>query len=196
VASPHFPPPRSAGSPGPGVRNKANLPYPDGKGRGPAGPNVLPPLSRILRNKANSGRERARASVLWKKGYDELGPPEASAKQSQFPDGQEGARAGKAGDGPSGDQLCETKPISGRAAMGQGRQACPCHRWDLSCETKPISGEVSSLKCQAKSAKRRVFPLRTPHFKLDTVRFGPIVRNKANLPQSEVQGKYLVGKEV
>jgi hypothetical protein len=33
---------------------------------------------------------------LWKKSYDELDPQKASAKQSQFPDGQEWARAGKA----------------------------------------------------------------------------------------------------
>jgi hypothetical protein len=54
------------------------------------------PLSKSVRNKANSVEATGRASTWWKKTYGELNMQETSAKQSQFPHGQHWARAGNA----------------------------------------------------------------------------------------------------
>jgi hypothetical protein len=80
----------------------------------------------VVRNKANSSQAARRASPLWKGSYGELDIQDASAKQSQFPRGQEGrgleslavpvARQSVRNEANFGrDQMCKTKPICPRA---------------------------------------------------------------------------------
>jgi hypothetical protein len=80
------------------------------------------PLGQSVRNKANSSRAKGRASTLWKKSYDEFDTQKASAKQSQFPHGQEWARAGKTAECRRWDKSRETKPI----CAGSGEDQGPC----------------------------------------------------------------------
>ncbi len=82
--------------PMPTAPNKANFPWADTSGRGPArSPRPAPPGPSML-NKANSAGATWRASTLWKESYDELDLQKASAKQSQWPDRQRWARGGRA----------------------------------------------------------------------------------------------------
>ena len=100
-------------SPIPIASNKANFPWANASGRGPVrSPRPAPPGPSV-RNKANPAGATWRASTLWKESYDELDPPKASAKQSQFADGQQWARGGRAAGAAGGAQRAKQSQFPG-----------------------------------------------------------------------------------
>ncbi len=139
---------------GPIAPNKPNLPRSGRKRRCPAGPEALPtvgaiapnkanfaragtrergqtrspmplPLGQRVRNKANSSRAVRGASTFWKRSYDAFDAETASAKQSQFPHGQQWAWAGEVARTAGGtnrakqSQFASHRPeeaVAGRAA--------------------------------------------------------------------------------
>ena len=96
----------------PTASNKANFPWADASGRGPVrSPRPAPPGPSV-RNKANSAGATWRASTLWKESYDELDPPKASAKQSQFADRQQWAKGGRATGAAGGTQRAKQSQLA------------------------------------------------------------------------------------
>jgi hypothetical protein len=169
------------------ARNKANFPRVGRNGRGPARSPMPVPLGQSVRNKANCSRATRRASTVWKKSYVELDAQKASVKQSRFPHGQ---------------------------PWGEGRQGGPCRRWDPSCETKPIGGPLG-VQTKPMTTRGRPVASNKPNWQWPAVQTKPIPgkgmetnaswrhyergaerAKQSQLPQSGVQGKYLVEKGV
>ncbi len=152
-------------------------PGPEQAGR--SGLRMPPPLSRILRNKANSRRARITSSAFWKSSYGRTCPCSWLEKTKPIFHRRVETDAGRRGgeEAPTGEQPCKTKPIcAGGRGSGRGWQDHVLHRrwakrakqsqfharqdglWNRGCNTPlpPIARPASGL-CRANSAKQSQF---------------------------------------